>query len=35
MDLYDDFLVFEPEDPVILKNFVYEIVGFNILGKFF
>jgi len=30
MDLYDDFLVFEPRDPDVLRNFMYEVVGFNL-----
>ena len=30
MDPYDDFLVFEPNDEWILRNFIYEIVDFNI-----
>lgn len=30
MDSYDDFLVFEPNDVDLLKEFIFEVVGFNV-----
>lgn len=30
MDSYDDFLIFEPDEVWLLKEFIYETVGFNI-----
>lgn len=30
MDSYDDFLVFEPNDVDLIKEFIFEVVGFNV-----